>query len=84
MDAFGPTTTTQYNALGLRTVITDANGAAIFYEYDRLNRPLTITYTADNQTVSYEYNALGGRLVMTDTIGVNHPKRLTIDYIGPI
>jgi RHS repeat-associated protein len=65
-DALNNTTLYRYNALSLRTVVTDANGAATLYQYDGLNRPITITYTADNQVVSYDYDALGKRLVMVD------------------
>ena len=58
-----------YNAIGSRLVMTDANGAATHYTYDGLNRPLTIFYEADNETIEYLYNALGQPLVMTDSVG---------------
>lgn len=68
-DALGHETRVQYNALGARMVITDANGEVTRYQYDALNRPITITYEADGQTVSYEYNTLGSRLAMHDGLG---------------
>lgn len=68
-DALDQETTTAYNALGLRTAVTDANGETTRYQYDGLSRPLTITYESDGQTVSYVYNALGSRLRMDDGVG---------------
>lgn len=69
-DALGHVMTTEYNALGLRTVITDANGEVTQYAYDDLNRPITITYVADSQVVTYTYNAVGARLAMGDSLGI--------------
>ncbi|MCP4357958.1 MAG: RHS repeat protein, partial [Chloroflexi bacterium] len=69
-DALGKRTYTQYNALGLTTVMTDANKAVTRYEYDGLNRRTRIVYEADNETVEYSYDALGNRRVMTDSVGL--------------
>ncbi|HIE53767.1 MAG TPA: hypothetical protein EYP90_01070, partial [Chromatiaceae bacterium] len=69
-DALGNQTVTQYNALGLRTVITDGNGAVTQYAYDGLNRLTTVNYQTDGETVSYSYDALGNRIAMTDSLGV--------------
>jgi RHS repeat-associated protein len=69
-DALGNRSYSQYNALGYRTVITDANGAVTLFGYDGLNRPLTTTYTADQQVVTYAYDAAGNRTLMSDELGV--------------
>jgi YD repeat-containing protein len=68
-DALGSRSYSQYNALGYRTVITDANGAVTLFGYDGLNRPLTTTYAADQQVVTYAYDAAGNRTLMSDELG---------------
>lgn len=69
-DALGNQTHTQYNALGYRTVMTDANEAITRYTYDGLNRLKEVVYEADSETVTYAYDALGNRTAMTDSLGV--------------
>lgn len=69
-DALSNTTFYRYNAPGLRTVITDANGQITNYQYDGLSRVMTVTYEADNSVVAYTYNALGHRLTMNDDSGL--------------
>lgn len=69
-DAIGNRAYTQYNALGMTTVMTDANEAVTRYEYDGLNRRIGIVYETDNETVAYSYDALGNRRVMTDSAGI--------------
>jgi YD repeat-containing protein len=68
-DALGHETRTQYNALGYRTVVTDANDAVTHYSYDGLNRLSGVHYVSDNVTVTYRYDAASNRTVMTDTLG---------------
>ena len=62
-DALGNKTTTQYNARGLRTVVTDADGLVTRYYYDGLNRLTRIEYPASGQqlafTVTYAYRCKG-------------------------
>ncbi len=63
------TTTTAYNALGHRTVMTDANGRLTTYTYDGLNRVDAIFYATDNETVDYTYNPRGQQTEMSDAVG---------------
>jgi RHS repeat-associated protein len=67
-DALGHETHTRYNALGHRTVVTDADGGVTHYGYDGLNRLVSIGYP--EFTVEYAYDAAGNRTVMTDSVGV--------------
>ena len=69
-DALGRETRTQYNALGHRVVITDANTAVTHFTYDGLNRLARIDYLADGESVAYGYDATGNRVVMTDSLGL--------------
>lgn len=69
-DALQHDSSMQYNALGLQTLVTDSNGEETQYAYDGLNRPISITYVADEHTVNYTYNALGNRLTMQDGVGL--------------
>lgn len=71
-DALSNQTHTAYNALGLRTVMTDGNTAVTEYSYDDLNRLLTASYLADEETVTYSYDALGNRLAMQDGVGTTN------------
>ena len=64
-DALDHTSSSQYNALGMKLSTTDANGDVTSYGYDGLNRPITVTYETDGETVLYAYNALGSRIMMT-------------------
>ena len=68
-DALGNETRTAYNALSLRTVLTDGNNEVTTFTYDDLNRLITTTYLADGETVQYDYDAMGHRLAMTDSLG---------------
>jgi len=57
-----------YDALGNRTVITDANGHAAHYEYDLPGR-LVAESDPLNHTTRYGYDPLGNRTVITDAGG---------------
>jgi YD repeat-containing protein len=71
-DAPGEETHTRYNALGYRTVFTDATGSVTRYSYDGMNRLTAVEYVSDGVTVTYRYDALGRRTAMTDTLGATH------------
>jgi YD repeat-containing protein len=59
----------RYDALGNRTVITNAlNVTATLTVYDGLNRPIIVEDALGHQT-HIQYNALGHRTVMTDANG---------------
>ncbi len=64
----GHETHTRYNALGQRTVVTDADGGVAYYGYDGLNRLISIQYP--EFTVQYAYDAVGNRAMITDSVGV--------------
>jgi RHS repeat-associated protein len=57
-----------YDALGNRTVMTNARGYTTTYEYDALSR-LSKTQDARGKATAYRYDALGNRSVMTDANG---------------
>ncbi len=67
-DGLGHETHTRYNALGYRTVVTDADGGVTYYGYDGLNRLVTIEYP--EFTVQYAYDAVGNCTTVTDSVGV--------------
>lgn len=69
-DALNQATTTSYDALGNVRGIVDANGDVTTFAYDGLNRLITTTYIADNETVVFAYDAVGNRLQMSDNTGV--------------
>ena len=69
-DALGNQTHTGYNALGYRTVMTDANLEVTLYDYDDLNRLDRVDYLADGETVTTVYDAAGNRRTMTDGLGL--------------
>jgi YD repeat-containing protein len=58
-----------YDAVGNRTVITNALGFSTSYVYDTLNRRTRLTDALGNAT-TYGYDAVGNRTVITDANGV--------------
>ena len=54
-----------YDVVGNQKVITDTLGRATMYDYDALNRVITITNPIDGETV-YGYDAAGNRTSVTD------------------
>ncbi|MEM9773651.1 MAG: RHS repeat-associated core domain-containing protein [Chloroflexota bacterium] len=68
-NALGDADSTIYDALGNVRQMTDRNGEVVTYQYDGLNRPTSITYQSDGETVEFEYDAIGNRKVMTDAVG---------------
>ncbi|MCP4367236.1 MAG: RHS repeat protein, partial [Deltaproteobacteria bacterium] len=77
-DPLGNATLTGYNAIGSRTVITDANGAVTRFVYDAANRLTTIDYppsTGSGQAqsdVTFTYNKAGHHLTMNDGVGMTN------------
>jgi RHS repeat-associated protein len=67
-DGLGRTWNYQYDAIGNRAVITDANRLVTRFEFDKANRLTAVFYPTD--TIRYGYDAVGNRTVMTDAIGV--------------
>ncbi len=79
-NALGYTTTTRYDALGQRTVVTDADGIVTRYSYDGMNRLSRVVYSG-TITVTYRYDGLGRRTAMTDTHSTGSGQALgTITY----
>lgn len=78
------TTSFTYNALGLITRVTEANGAWLDYVYDAARRVTSITNNLDDQ-ISYTYDDLGGvtleeRRVVGDPISFSQTQ--TFDELG--
>ncbi|HLF25275.1 MAG TPA: FG-GAP-like repeat-containing protein [Anaerolineae bacterium] len=66
--AYNLTTRYAYDALGNRTVITNARGYTTTFAYDALNR-LSAQSDPLSQTTRYGYDPIGNRTVMTDANG---------------
>jgi RHS repeat-associated protein len=60
--------TYEYDAVGNRTKMTEADGGVTSYTYDALNQ-LTKAVYPDGAFQEYDYDAIGNRLVLTDTTG---------------
>jgi RHS repeat-associated protein len=89
-DARGSLTRYQYDAVGNRTKVIDANNQTITYTYDALDRNTQIDY--GTSVVTFEYDQVGNRKVMTDSLGVtryvydelNRLKQVTDPFTGTV
>jgi YD repeat-containing protein len=55
----GYPSTSAYNAAGLLTSMTDADGRTINYGYDAIGEKTSETWVGGNYTATYQYNAAG-------------------------
>ena len=85
----GHVTATDYDLLGQRTDLTDAEGRGTRYGYDRLGRLITVTesYSAtgptDHQTnvvTEYSYDLVGNLVAVED--GLGHTTVYTYDAVS--
>lgn len=91
VDALGQETTQQFNQLGWKTSVTQADGLKVHYEYDAVGRQLTHITDPDGLALKeqIQYDALGNKVQVTDannTITQHHYNRsgqLTKTVVDP-
>ncbi|WP_027708699.1 RHS repeat protein [Zooshikella ganghwensis] len=68
VDALGQETTQQFNQLGWKTSVTQADGLKVHYEYDAVGRQLTHITDPDGLALKeqIQYDALGNKVQVTD------------------
>ena len=83
-DALGNAYNYDYDALGNRVSLLDANSATTTFDYDELNRLALMDYPGSDPDVSFAYDALGRRLSMTDGLGTTSWVYTNIDQPSAI